>query len=43
MYAHFFFFFFYIFDIISFFGAEFEKPKIGISGKGLKDFYFIIT
>ena len=25
------------FDIISVFAAEFEKPKIGISAKGLKD------
>ena len=25
-----------IFDITSLFAAEFEKPKIGISGKGLK-------
>ena len=25
-----------IFDIISLFAAEFEKPKIGISGKGLR-------
>ena len=25
----------HIFDIISLFPAEFEKPKIGISGKGL--------
>ena len=24
------------FDIISLFAAEFEEPKIGISGKGLK-------
>ena len=39
----FFSYFFHIFDIISFFGAEFEKPKIGISGKGLKKIYFIIT
>ena len=28
--------FVHIFDIISLFAAEFEKPKIGISGKGLK-------
>ena len=27
--------FVHIFDIISFFAAEFEKPKIGISDKGL--------
>ena len=27
--------FVYIFDITSLFAAEFEKPKIGISGKGL--------
>ena len=27
--------FVYIFDVISLFAAEFEKPKIGISGKGL--------
>ena len=27
--------FVHIFDIISLFAAEFEKPKIGISGKGL--------
>ena len=25
----------HIFDIMSLFAAEFEKPKIGISGKGL--------
>ena len=24
-----------IFDVISLFGAEFEEPKIGISGRGL--------
>ena len=29
--------FIHIFDIVSLFGAEFEKPKIGISGKGLKN------
>ena len=28
--------FVYIFDIISLFAAEFEEPKIGVSGKGLK-------
>ena len=28
--------FVHIFDIISLFPAEFEKPKIGISDKGLK-------
>ena len=28
--------FVHIFDIISLFAAEFEEPKIGISGKGLK-------
>ena len=28
--------FFHIFDIISLFAAELEKPKIGISGKGLR-------
>ena len=28
--------FVYIFDIISSFAAEFEEPKIGISGKGLR-------
>ena len=28
--------FVHIFDIISLFSAEFEEPKIGISGKGLK-------
>ena len=28
--------FVHIFNIISLFRAEFEKPKIGISGKGLK-------
>ena len=28
--------FVHIFDIISVFAAELEKPKIGISGKGLK-------
>ena len=27
----------HIFDIISLFVAEFEKPKIGLSGKGLKE------
>ena len=26
----------YIFNIISLLAAEFEEPKIGISGKGLK-------
>ena len=25
----------HIFDIVFLFGAEFEKPKIGISGRGL--------
>ena len=29
--------FVYIFDIISLFAAEFKKPKIGISGKGLRN------
>ena len=29
----------HIFDIISLFAAEFEKPKIGISGTGLNGFY----
>ena len=28
--------FVHIFDVISSFAAEFKKPKIGISGKGLK-------
>ena len=28
--------FVYIFDIISLFAAEYEEPKIGISGKGLR-------
>ena len=28
--------FFNIFDIISLFAAEFKKPKIGVSGKGLR-------
>ena len=28
--------FVHIFDIISVFPAEFEKPKIGMSGKGLR-------
>ena len=28
-----------IFDIKSLFGAEFEEPKIGVSGKGLKFFF----
>ena len=28
--------FVHIFDIISLFGAEFEKPKIGISDKGIE-------
>ena len=27
-----------IFDIVSLFAAEFEEPKIGISGEGLKSF-----
>ena len=31
--------FVHIFDIISLFAAEFEKPKIGITAKGLKLFY----
>ena len=26
-----------IYDIVSLFAAEFEEPKIGISGKGLKE------
>ena len=30
--------FVHIFDIISLFAAELEKPKTGISGKGLKKF-----
>ena len=29
--------FVHIFDIIPLFAAEFEEPKIGISGKGLTD------
>ena len=29
--------FVHIFDIISLFAAELEEPKIGISGKGLKE------
>ena len=29
--------FVHIFDIISLFAPEFEKPKIGISGKGLEE------
>ena len=29
--------FVHIFDIICLFAAEFEKPKIGLSGKGLRD------
>ena len=29
------------FDIISLFAAELEEPKIGISGKGLKENRFI--
>ena len=29
----------HIFDIVSLFGAEFEKPKIGISGKGLTNIF----
>ena len=28
--------FVHILDIISFFAAEYEEPKIGISGKGIK-------
>ena len=31
--------FVHIFDIISLFAAEFEEPKIGVSGKGLRDLY----
>ena len=30
----------HIFDIISLFAAEFEEPKIGISGKGLKNVFY---
>ena len=29
----------HIFDIISLIAAEFEDPKIGVSGKGLKSIY----
>ena len=29
--------FVHIYDVISLFAAEFEEPKIGISGKGLND------
>ena len=29
----------HIFDIVPSFGAKFENPKIGISGKGLKTLY----
>ena len=29
--------FVHIFDIVSLFAVEFEKPKTGISGKGLND------
>ena len=29
-----------IFYIISLFAAELEEPKIGISGKGLKSFFY---
>ena len=32
--------FVHIFDITSLFAVEFEEPKIGISGKGLKPFTF---
>ena len=32
--------FVHIFDIISLFTAEMEKPKIGISGKGLTKIFF---
>ena len=32
--------FVHIFDIISFFAAEFEEPKTGISGKGLNEAMF---
>ena len=32
--------FVYTFDMISLFAPELEEPKIGISGKGLKSFYF---
>ena len=35
--------FVYIFDIISLFAAEFEKPKIGISGKGKKTTFLFNT
>ena len=27
-----------IFDIVSLFAAELEEPKIGLSGKGLRDY-----
>ena len=30
--------FIHIFETIYLFAAEFEEPKVGISGKGLKDF-----
>ena len=35
--------FIHIFDIISLFPAESEKPKIGISGKGLTLYHIIMT
>ena len=35
--------FVHIFDIISLFTAEFEEPKIGISGKGLKSFHKVFN
>ena len=30
----------HIFDIISLFAVELEEPKIGISGKGLKEYRY---
>ena len=32
--------FVHVFDIISLFAAEFEKPKIGLTGKGLNFIFF---
>ena len=34
--------FVHLFDIISLFAAQFEKPKIGISGKGLSNVMIIL-
>ena len=35
--------FVHIFDIISLFAAELEESEIGISGKGLRDFFFLLS